>query len=116
MKQQFSNFRYFIKLRSVSGCVVKFFSCWLEWIVLFLLVCLPIFVAVNGKRKKFAGSFNRLRFYFKEIVVSLLLLAAFFVLQPTLYKPLDFARFNTGVPVSLEVISVIVPLFFIPLF
>ena len=86
----------------------------LEWIILFLLLILPVVAAVNGKRKKALQAQSRVRYYLKDIVVSVILLAIFFGLKPSIYFPLDFSLIDKGVNISEGIISGIIPIFFIP--
>jgi len=86
----------------------------INWIILCLLVVLPIFVAVKGKRKKSQQPASRFRFYLKDIIASVILLAIFFVSKPSVYYPLDFAAIGRGITISDEIISVILPIFFVP--
>lgn len=89
----------------------------LEWIILILLIILPIVAGINGKRKKALQPSNRFLFYLKDIVVSVFVLAIFFLLKPSIYYPLDFSKIDKGINISEEVISgILIPIFSIPFF
>ncbi len=67
-----------------------------EWIILCLLIILPIIAAVNGKRNKALQPSNKIRFYTTDIIESIVLLAIFFILKPSMYYPLDFSSLTRG--------------------
>lgn len=85
-----------------------------DWIILFLLIILPIVAAVNGYRLKTHQLTSKSWFYIKDIITSAFLLFIFLVLKPSLYYPLDFSAIDTGIMVSEEILSAILPIFFIP--
>jgi membrane protease YdiL (CAAX protease family) len=86
----------------------------LEWVILFLLVMIPIVAAVKGKRKKELQLSNKSLFYLKDIIVTVILLAVLFLLKPSVYYPLTFSPIDKGVYIREEVLSSIIPIFFIP--
>lgn len=83
-------------------------------IILCFLVFLPIVAAVNGRRKKAKQPASRFRFYFKDIIASLILLTIFFALKPIIYYPIDFSTIDKGITISDDVLSAILPIFFVP--
>jgi uncharacterized protein len=85
-----------------------------QWIILTLLLCLIIYFSINGWRIKTHPPVNRFKFYLKDIVGVISILGVFFVLDPRIYYPLDFPTIGKGINISVEVISIIIPIFFIP--
>jgi|SRR5687768_9007902 len=69
----------------------------LEWTILCLLIILPIAAAISGKRIKDLPPSDRIQFYFKDIVASVVILTVFFALKPSLYDPLDFSAMDKGI-------------------
>ncbi|RYY50372.1 MAG: CPBP family intramembrane metalloprotease [Chitinophagaceae bacterium] len=86
----------------------------LDWIILILLIILPTVAAVNGKRKKAHQPSSKFRFYLKDIIASIILLSIFLVIKPSIYYPLDFSTIDKGVIISEEILSAILPIFFVP--
>jgi membrane protease YdiL (CAAX protease family) len=86
----------------------------IDWIILCFLVFLHIGAGVNGRRKKTKQPASRFRFYFKDIIASLILLTIFFALKPTIYYPLDFSTIDKGIAISDDVLSAILPIFYVP--
>lgn len=85
----------------------------LDWFILCLIVILPILVAISGKRKTLRQPSNRFLYYAKDIIFSVVILAIFFLLKPSIYHPLDFSTIEKGFSVSEAVLSGIIPIFFI---
>jgi membrane protease YdiL (CAAX protease family) len=85
----------------------------LEWMILCLLIILPIAAAISGKRKKDLQPPNRIQFYFKDIMASVLILTVFFVLKPSLYHPLDFSTIDKGIEID-DLVASAIPIFLIP--
>lgn len=87
-----------------------------DWLILIATVALPIFAAINGKRKKLNQPKSLVLFYLKDIGSSAIILVLFFILKPALNQPLDFSETGKGIHISPEIISIIVPVFTIPFF
>lgn len=85
-----------------------------ETIILCLLFFLPIAFVVNGIIKKKKKPNNRFKFYIKEIIVSISLLAVFLVINPSIFYTIDFSTIYKGFHISMEAISAIIPIFFLP--
>lgn len=88
----------------------------IDWTILFLLVILPFVAAVNGRGKTAKQPASKFRFYFKDIISSIILLTIFFFLKPAIYNPLDFSVIDKGITIGDDVFSAIFPIFFIPFF
>lgn len=100
----------------LGGNATRTFSMVLDWVILILLVTLPIVFAINGKRKKGQQPTNKLLFYIKDIIFSIIVLGIFFILNPSIYFPLNFSAIGKGINISEEVLTYILPIFFIPFF
>lgn len=78
-----------------------------------MLITLPIAAAVLGKRKKALQPSDRNGFYIKDIIESIVILAIFFVLDPSLCRPLDLSRMDKGIDTA-GFLTGTIPVFLIP--
>jgi len=86
-----------------------------EWIILCLLLLVPLYAAFNGRRKKAVQVKNKFHYYFRYIFVCFGLLGIFYVLNPALYSPLNFAGFDKGVDIGDQIFIVVIVIFTTPL-
>jgi uncharacterized protein len=85
-----------------------------QWIILTLLLILLVYFTISGRREKFQCPVNRFKFYIKGIIRIIVVLGIFFALDPHIYYPVDFLTIGKGVNISVDTISIIIPIFFIP--
>ena len=86
-----------------------------DWIIFIFLILFSFLIAINAKKNKEKIPKSRVRFYFIDIIFSIIILVAIYILNPVIYKKLDFDKIGKGLPISEEwVVSAIFPIFFIP--
>jgi membrane protease YdiL (CAAX protease family) len=83
--------------------------------IFIILVVFPFVFAFAGNKAKSKNIKNKNVFYGKEILTSLFLLLLILLLNPRIYKPLDFQIIGKGIYLGDDILSVIEPIFFIPL-
>ncbi|HYM95483.1 MAG TPA: CPBP family intramembrane glutamic endopeptidase [Chitinophagaceae bacterium] len=88
----------------------------IDWFFLILLILIPSIGAFKGKQISNKKVVSRKAFYLKDIISILLFLIIILLIKPSAFEKIDFQKIGKGFTISKEIVSGIMPVFFVPFF
>jgi membrane protease YdiL (CAAX protease family) len=86
-----------------------------DLIILIILIAFPLYIAVNGVRKKVRAPVSKSSFYRRDIISSVVLLFIFLLLDPGMFTPPDFSAMGKGILIPVVIYSAHYIPFLVPL-
>lgn len=86
----------------------------ISWLLFVFLFLYPFLIAFKGKKQKGKIFANKAVFYSKNIAFPIIILTAIYLVRPHMLANLNFNKIGRGILVPDDIISAILPIFFIP--
>ncbi len=86
-----------------------------EYLIFLLILVYQLAVAFSGNKVKKKAINNVITFYLKDIIVSLFIIGLLLLLKSDILKRIDFTLLGKGLVIPQDILSGILPIFFIPL-